>query len=287
MGMYGVWGHIWGGRRVTGIPTCPMSTGPGACHINPCPKAIPTRPRLPHHAAPAQGFWRSWHSSYNRWLVRYMYVPLGGAAWRALNVWPTFLFVALWHDLEPRLLHWGLLMPAVFLPEMVVKAIAEHPAVAVWAHHWAYRHAAAALATVNILGLMCVNLAGFVVGVEGVVPLVRQVLGQPRMACAVVVALFSAAQIMFALRGRERRVAERAAAVAARERGDQGGGGGNGGEDVRGMGPILSTGRGPALTGGRVVMRGLSWGRQRLAEAEEGRHGVVLMGDGGSRHKLS
>ena len=25
------------------------------------------------------GFWRNWHCSFNRWLVRYVYVPLGGS----------------------------------------------------------------------------------------------------------------------------------------------------------------------------------------------------------------
>ena len=24
-------------------------------------------------------FWRGWHSSYNKWLVRYIYIPLGGS----------------------------------------------------------------------------------------------------------------------------------------------------------------------------------------------------------------
>ena len=41
-----------------------------------------------------QGFWRGWHSSYNAWLVRYMYVPLGGTAWRLLAIWPIFFFVS-------------------------------------------------------------------------------------------------------------------------------------------------------------------------------------------------
>ncbi len=66
-----------------------------------------------------QGFWRSWHASYNRWLVRYMYVPLGGAAWRAVNVWLIFSFVALWHDLEWRLLGWAWIMAAAMAPELV------------------------------------------------------------------------------------------------------------------------------------------------------------------------
>ena len=66
-----------------------------------------------------QGFWRNWHASFNRWLVRYAYVPLGGASWRAGNVWLIFGFVALWHDLEPRLLGWAALTCLLFAPELV------------------------------------------------------------------------------------------------------------------------------------------------------------------------
>ena len=51
---------------------------------------------------PAQGFWRGWHSSFNLWLVRYLYVPLGGASARLRNTCVAFSFVALWHDLEVR-----------------------------------------------------------------------------------------------------------------------------------------------------------------------------------------
>lgn len=50
----------------------------------------------------SQGFWRGWHTSFNQWLVRYMYVPLGGRQRRVLAIWPIFFFVALWHDLEVR-----------------------------------------------------------------------------------------------------------------------------------------------------------------------------------------
>jgi len=70
------------------------------------------------HAHP-QGFWRNWHASYNLWLVRYMYVPLGGSRRRALNAWVIFTFVALWHDVEWRLLIWAWLMSLLFAPELV------------------------------------------------------------------------------------------------------------------------------------------------------------------------
>ncbi len=57
---------------------------------------------LPLHGCRPQGFFKGWHCSYNAWLVRYMYVPLGGARWQLLNIWPIFFFVAVWHDLEVR-----------------------------------------------------------------------------------------------------------------------------------------------------------------------------------------
>lgn len=79
------------------------------------------------------GFWRSWHASFNKWLIRYMYIPLGGQKWRLLNVWPIFTFVALWHDLEWHLLRWAWLMALFIAPEMLCKAIIRRPQ---WAVHW-------------------------------------------------------------------------------------------------------------------------------------------------------
>lgn len=68
----------------------------------------------------AQGFWRGWHASYNKWIVRYLYVPLGGARYKALNAWVVFTFVALWHDLEWKLLAWAWLMCLLLLPELLL-----------------------------------------------------------------------------------------------------------------------------------------------------------------------
>jgi D-alanyl-lipoteichoic acid acyltransferase DltB (MBOAT superfamily) len=66
-----------------------------------------------------QGFWKNWHASFNLWLVRYLYIPLGGTHRRALAVWPIFTFVAVWHDLEWRLLAWAWLSCLLFAPELV------------------------------------------------------------------------------------------------------------------------------------------------------------------------
>jgi hypothetical protein len=104
------------------------------------------------------------------------------------------------HHVLTRPLHHCRLLP---LHTQAVKQAARSSLIAPWSHTWVYRQLAALLATANILGLMCANLAGFVVGVEGLPDLITQVLGHPRMAAGTVLALFSAVQLMFALRQRE------------------------------------------------------------------------------------
>ena len=58
-------------------------------------------------------FWQGWHCSFNRWLVRHIYIPLGGRRNRFLSVWVIFFFSAYWHDVSPEnwkpLFLWGLL----------------------------------------------------------------------------------------------------------------------------------------------------------------------------------
>ena len=49
-----------------------------------------------------RGFWRCWHSSLHEWVVKYMYVPLGGRRTQTATVWVIFLFIGAWHDLEMR-----------------------------------------------------------------------------------------------------------------------------------------------------------------------------------------
>ena len=80
--------------------------------------------RCVNNNATILGFWKGWHASYNRWLVRYLYVPLGGNKYKLLNVWVVFLFVGVWHDrLRWRLLHWACIFAAFLAPELGVQAL--------------------------------------------------------------------------------------------------------------------------------------------------------------------
>eukprot|EP00775_Hariotina_reticulata_P014162 gene14162-14303_t len=149
------------------------------------------------------GFWKNWHASYNQWLVRYMYIPLGGASWRLLNVWVIFTFVAIWHDLEIKLLGWAWLMALFVTPEMMVKWVGSQTWCIQNKQGRLFRYAACAAAACNILLLIAANMVGFVLGPDGIKPFLQQVLGQPRFLPLVLLALFSGAQLMFALRDYE------------------------------------------------------------------------------------
>ncbi|KAG8834820.1 glycerol transporter [Serendipita sp. 399] len=110
------------------------------------------------------GFWRGWHRSYNQWLIRYIYVPLGGSSNIILSTLVSFTFVAIWHDLQLRLLAWGWLITLFILPELILGRIFNEKQ---YGDFWWYRYLRALGGVGNILMLMVANLVGFVIGLEG------------------------------------------------------------------------------------------------------------------------
>lgn len=113
----------------------------------------------------ALAFWRSWHRSYNLWVVRYIYIPVGGARNLLPAVLLVFTFVALWHDLSFTLLTWAWLVTLFIAPEVLATYLL--PARRFGKYAW-YRHVCAIGAVGNILMMMTANLVGFVVGTDGV-----------------------------------------------------------------------------------------------------------------------
>ncbi|KAI0452845.1 MBOAT, membrane-bound O-acyltransferase family-domain-containing protein [Xylaria acuta] len=118
-------------------------------------------------------FWRSWHRSFYRWSLRYIYIPLGGssfasarsAARSVLTYVLVFTFVALWHDIQLRLLIWGWLIVFFMLPEMAAGSL--FPKRRWESRPTAYRMWCCVGAVVNVLMMMTANLVGFAFGVDG------------------------------------------------------------------------------------------------------------------------
>jgi protein-cysteine N-palmitoyltransferase HHAT len=161
----------------------------------------------------AQQFWRAWHRSYNRWIVRYIYIPLGGGAGGGTstirgiaNMLAVFTFVALWHDINLRLLMWGWLVVLFVLPEVL--ATMAFPRNKWESRPTAYRMICGVGAVGNILMMMAANLVGFAVGLDGLKGLIAGIVGSWQGglfmlgACG---ALFVGAQVMFEHREEEKR----------------------------------------------------------------------------------
>lgn len=150
-------------------------------------------------------FWRAWHRSYNLWVVRYIYVPLGGSRRQLLASLVVFTFVALWHDLSFTLLAWAWLIVLFLVPEMMGRTLV--PARVYGDRPW-FRHVRAIGTVANVFMMISANLVGFVIGVDGVQYVWTQMLetraGWICLAQLIVV-LFIAAQLMYEYRAEERR----------------------------------------------------------------------------------
>ncbi|GKT43153.1 glycerol uptake protein 1 [Colletotrichum spaethianum] len=161
-----------------------------------------------------KSFWKAWHRSYNRWLIRYIYIPLGGANFRS---WATtvrsiatyllvFTFVALWHDIRLRLLIWGWLIVLFLLPEVLAQLL--FPARKWEGRPDAYRRLCGLGAVANVLMMMIANLVGFAVGLDGLQSILYGILHDWSgvmffmIACA---SLYMGVQIMFEIRESEMR----------------------------------------------------------------------------------
>ncbi|KAF7548554.1 hypothetical protein G7Z17_g6982 [Cylindrodendrum hubeiense] len=157
-------------------------------------------------------FWRGWHRSYNRWLVRYIYVPLGGVSfrnWRAtaksiVTNLVVFTFVALWHDIKLRLLIWGWLIVLFMIPEWTAAYLFPQRK---WEHRpTQYRMLAGVGSLVNVFMMVSANLVGFAVGLDGLLTIIQSIMHDWSGAIFLFMAsttLFVSIQVMFEVREAE------------------------------------------------------------------------------------
>ncbi|EGN99369.1 hypothetical protein SERLA73DRAFT_90723 [Serpula lacrymans var. lacrymans S7.3] len=151
------------------------------------------------------GFWRSWHRSYNLWIIRYIYIPLGGTKNATVTTVLIFSFVALWHDLSFKLLAWGWLVSLFILPELFASFLFP---VSKYGQNWWYRHVCAAGGVLNILMMVSANLVGFVIGTDGMLYMVKKIFGSLeglRFLVGACCCIFVGVQLMFEYREEEMR----------------------------------------------------------------------------------
>ncbi|MBW0528794.1 hypothetical protein O181_068509 [Austropuccinia psidii MF-1] len=150
-------------------------------------------------------FWRSWHRSYNLWIVRYLYIPLGGSKNMIPSTVIIFTFVALWHDLSFRLLTWGWLVSLFVLPEVIAKRLFAKSA---YQHQWWFRHIKAMGGMLNVMTMMSANLVGFSLGIDGVKLMWHELLSSwegLKVLLLILFVVFCAVQVMLEYREAETR----------------------------------------------------------------------------------
>jgi len=138
-------------------------------------------------------FWRGWHRSFNRWIIRYIYVPLGGSDAKTtfgklrlvFNYILVFTFVALWHDISLNLLYWGWLIVFFMVPEIIAGYI--FPRKKYEDNLTAHRMLCSAGAVGNMVLMMMANLVGFAVGIDGLKTILHGIIRDYSGACHIVI----------------------------------------------------------------------------------------------------
>lgn len=152
----------------------------------------------------ALAFWRAWHRSFNRWVVRYIYVPLGGGGRsRVVNSLCVFSFVAIWHDIELKLLLWGWLIVLFLMPELLATMYFKRYENEPW-----YTYLCSLGAICNIWFMMIANLFGFCLGKDGTINFLKEIFSTSSGIIFFVTSLLvllAATQVMFEIRESEKR----------------------------------------------------------------------------------
>jgi len=166
-------------------------------------------------------FWQCWHTSYNRWLVKYIYVPAGGRQRRIFATALVFMFVAVWHDIEAKLLAWGALNGVFIALETTVAALLGRQLAPLAARMpWVHRQLCALGGTTCIFLLMAVNMIGYSVGIGGIAGLLGSAASFRFEALQAIagayVVLFCGVQVMLEVRSLDGTFAKQAASKGTR-----------------------------------------------------------------------
>jgi D-alanyl-lipoteichoic acid acyltransferase DltB (MBOAT superfamily) len=116
-----------------------------------------------------EGFWRMWHRSFNQWLIRYIFIPLGGNKYKHYNIWAVFTFVAIWHDMNLNLILWAWMLCIVLMPEVLLKKLFNQDKFDWLREKIWWKYVCAFACTVEIIPMAFSNLIGFGFGYEGAV----------------------------------------------------------------------------------------------------------------------
>ena len=128
-----------------------------------------------------ESFWKGWHSSYNKFLVKYIYKPLGGRDNQLYSVWIIFIFVALWHDFEIKLFLWGGLNALFYALEVIVKHYVNKNQIFKQFPIYIINLIYAISGASYIMILISINLIGYGIGIGGINIIINKIFSNEGM----------------------------------------------------------------------------------------------------------
>ena len=86
--------------------------------------------RMPFFSRNPSEFWRRWHTSLRKWMLDYIYLPMGGNKGSKTKYVMLMLFIfsfsGLWHGANYTFICWGLLNGIYFLPYILTDTLTRH-----------------------------------------------------------------------------------------------------------------------------------------------------------------
>jgi len=86
--------------------------------------------KMPHFSRNPGEFWRRWHTSLRKWMLDYLYLPLGGnrggMGKYILSILFIFTFSGLWHGANMTFVCWGLLNGIYFIPYILTDSLTRY-----------------------------------------------------------------------------------------------------------------------------------------------------------------
>lgn len=143
-------------------------------------------------------FWRMWHKGFNHWLIRYLYVPLGGKN-NLGSVVGVIVFVAFWHDHSIRIVVWALILVLFMVPELAIKSYFRKYHLSLYSSH-IFKYICALACSVYIQVICYCNLIAFGYGLDNAWVVLRQVVEDPVSYLYMTLVLISACILMFYIR---------------------------------------------------------------------------------------
>ncbi len=93
---------------------------------------LPENFRASFRASTMKNFWQRWHMTLSRFLLKYLYIPLGGnrrgKSRTLLNVMIVLMISGLWHGAALTFIVWGLLHALFLILEKLAGSYGRHPA---------------------------------------------------------------------------------------------------------------------------------------------------------------